>query len=864
MGAPPPGTKDGRPPLGETSARDHRSPLKSILDTIRGTMAGGSIQRRVLTEGATVLAVGLLTAGAIYGAILTVRPTIDQGADLYALNRPASFTFVDRNGGLLGHAGPNVGERLKLSEMPPYLPAAFLAMEDRNFYRHTGIDPKGLLRAIAIDIKAGKAVAGGSTITQQLVKVLFLTPERTMTRKLRELGGAWTLERKLSKNQILELYLNRIYLGSGAYGVDGASRLYFGKSAREVTLQEAAMLAALTRSPSVFSPRRDLPKAQQRANLVLDAMVGTGGTTLAQAEKGKAHPATIADHEEDLARSYFFDAAASEVKRVIPGVAGDLTVTTTFDAVMQEAARKSLTSVMDRRGKAMRAGQAALVAMSPDGALRAMVGGRDYSDSQFNRITDAKRQPGSAFKLFVYLTALESGLSPWSVRDDSVTDVDGYAPENYDDKHFGQVTLKDALVRSLNTIAIKLQQEVGARAIIRTAQRLGITSPLHSYASLALGTSEVTPLELVSAYATLPAGGIRVTPYSVEEVRTPTGDVLYRHQPPAPVRVIAQDKLLTMNAMLNEVVLYGTGRAAALPNREVAGKTGTSSEFRDAWFVGYSNELVAAVWVGNDDFKPMKKVTGGSLPAQIWNGFMTVALQPYPPTPLPKMLPPDPNQFDYVAYADPADGIAPTQTEENGYYIEMPGFVRDLFGDGNERRDGNRDTAQSPNGDRSTQTRDDAEQREIARVQRDIQNTGQPPAPPATRPDTSASGDLEGQRRTLVEREREAQERYRGAPAVGPRDPRYDPYAERDRMPPPRPLARRDEMPRDQFGRRDPYAERDQVDETPRRFANRRQPEYDDMPPVGPAPDGDFDPGMFGEMPPPPPPPEPWFSMPFR
>jgi hypothetical protein len=331
--------------------------------------------------------------------------------------------------------------------------------------------------------------------------------------------------------------------------------------------------------------------------------------------------------------------------------------------------------------------------------------------------------------------------------------------------------------------------------------------------------------------------------------------------------------------MLNEVVLYGTGRAAALPDREVAGKTGTSSEFRDAWFVGYSNELVAAVWVGNDDFKPMKKVTGGSLPAQIWNGFMKVALTPYPPTPLSKMLPPNPYEFDYVAYADP-NGIPSTQTEENGYYIEVPGFVRDLFSggtdggtDGNrddaqsraDRRDRNRDGTLTRDENRAARARDDAEQREIARVQRETQRTGtdETLAPPSARRDVGA-GDLEVQRRTLVEREREAQERYRGAPPAGPRDPRYDPYAERDRSPPPRPLARRDEMPRDQFGRRDPYAERDQVNEPPRRFANRRQPEYDDMPPVGPAPDEDFDPGMFGETPPPPPPPDPWFSMPWR
>jgi penicillin-binding protein 1A len=724
-----------------------------------------------------------------------------------------------------------------------------------------------LLRALLTNFREGDTVQGGSTITQQLVKILFLTPERSYERKFRELGGAWTLERRLSKDQILELYLNRIYLGSGAYGVDGAARIYFGKSAREVTLSEAAMLAALTRSPSVFSPRRDLEAAQKRAGLVLNAMVTTGAISEVEAQEASATPATIADSDEAMARNFFFDAAAEEVRRILPSVQGDLTVTTTFDPRMQEAARKAVETVMAKRGKSMRASQAALVSMSPDGALRAMIGGRDYSDSQFNRVTQAKRQPGSAFKAFVYLAALEHGLTPWTVRDDGVVAIDGYAPGNFDNRHFGQVTLKEALTRSLNTVAIKLQQEVGVRAVTRTAHDLGITSPLTQYASLALGTSEVSPLEITAAYAAFPAGGYRVEPYSVLEVRKPTGEVLYRRRPPQPERVVAENRVLTMNAMLNEVVLYGTARGAQLPKHEVAGKTGTSSEFRDAWFIGYTTELVTGVWVGNDDFTPMRRVTGGSLPAQIWKGYMTVAMEPYAPKPIPKMLPPPETSFDYVSYS--GDSLSPEQNESNGFFIDVPGFLRDMFSprtdrDGARTRDADRQASQEEDRQaaqgrrraeidrnareyyRELRERRERESQEFATVRPPRgYDTYEPPLrepeplrepAPSIReippiPDMPPVGDLEAQRRTLAERELA---RQRMGYADAPPPSRFnDPYAERDAI------------------ERAPYRQ-------PPRFERRPPPEL-------PPPDAyEPEPGYMEEEPPPMPPPDPWFSMPWR
>jgi len=627
--------------------------------------------------GSAVVAVALF-----FLIVKALEPNLTLSGDLYALNRPPSLTFLDKDGKFAGLRGAILGDKLKLSEMPPYLPAAFLAMEDRNFYHHHGIDLEGMIRAAFVNLRAGHVVQGGSTITQQVVKIVFLTPDRTFSRKLQEVAGAWALEDRLSKQQILELYLNRLYLGSGAYGVDGAAHVYFGKSARDLTIAQAAMLAALTRAPSAFSPRRDLAAAQQRAGDVLDTMVDLGAINKKQAALARAHPATVIDQTDDLARNYFLDAAADQVKQLAPLAQGDLTIFTTLDPVLEQAARTQIATMLARRGRAVRAGQAALVSMTTDGAVRALIGGRDYSESAFNRVTHAHRQPGSAFKAFVYLAALEHGLTPATVRvDQPITIKDAnkvWSPDNYGDEHFGPVTLEQAFAHSINTIAVQLGQEVGIPSVINVAQRLGIKSKLDPYASLALGTSDVTPLELTGAYASFATLGIRVTPYMVNEIRSSDGHSLYQRKPTEPVRVFSEDNALAMNDLMYQVVQMGTGRAAALPGRDVAGKTGTSAEFRDAWFIGFSPQLVTGVWVGNDDYTPMNKVVGGSLPAQIWNGFMQVALRNTPPTPLPRAEP--------VAAAPemaqiPDNGDFPAPQDLGGPRSGgWGGFLGDLFG----------------------------------------------------------------------------------------------------------------------------------------------------------------------------------------
>jgi penicillin-binding protein 1A len=591
-------------------------------------------------------------------------PTISLPKNLYAANRPIAFTFLDADGNVAGHRGAIVGERLSLGEMPPYLPAAFIAMEDRSFYENDGIDLRGLLRAAWLNFRAGHVVAGGSTITQQTAKIVFLSPKRTFSRKYEELLDAAALEKSLSKKQILELYLNRIYLGSGAYGVDGAARVYFGKSARDLTLPEAAMLATLTRAPSVFSPRRDLAAAQERAGLVLRAMVKTGAITKAQADDARAHPAIVSDKRLADARNFYMDTAAEEALRLVAsdgeGHDGDLIVHTNFLPRLQVAAGHALSHTLGVHGRRAHASEGAIVLMRTDGAVVALVGGRNYDTSVFNRATQAKRQPGSAFKPFVYLAALENGISPWDVRNDGPVDIDGWTPTNYDGRSYGTVTLADALAHSINTVTAGLAQEVGITTVVKAAHRCGIVSPLQPDASLALGTSVVTPLELTGAYATFASGGFRVSPYFVTEIDDSAHRVLYRRVAAPPTRVVAAHVDRDLTAMLYDVVVKGTGRAAALSDREAAGKTGTTQDYRDAWFVGFTPDYVAGVWIGNDNYSPMHDVTGGTLPATIWKTVMTAAEVGLPAKTLDKSAPPPPED---VAAAD--DTTAPDEADSD-------------------------------------------------------------------------------------------------------------------------------------------------------------------------------------------------------
>jgi penicillin-binding protein 1A len=600
-------------------------------------------------------------------------PPLDRNIDLYAVNRPVAFTFLDSQGRDVGHRGAVVGERLALEDMPAYLPAAFISVEDRRFYAHQGIDIPGLIRASLTNLRAGKIVAGGSTITQQAAKIIFTQQERTASRKLTELVNAAQLENALSKKQILELYLNRLYLGSGAFGVDGAARVYFGKSAKDVTLPEAAMLATLTRAPSVFTPRRDLAAAQARASRVLAAMVETGAITKEEAADARAHPAKVIDRTSMDARNYFLDTAADEARALVSvnGKApmADLIVHTTLDTRLQETARQAVTTVINTRGKKLRTTEAAVVLMQPDGAVVAMIGGVDYASSVFNRATQARRQPGSAFKPFVYLAAMESGLTPWDVRDDQPVNINGWQPTNFGGNSYGTLTLADALAHSVNTITANLAQEVGVPAVVQAAQRVGIVSPLTANPSLALGTSEVTPLEMASAYAAFANGGYRVYPYLVTRVDTQGGQTLYNRTPPAQTRVIASRVVRDMNAMMYEVVTSGTGTGARLAGHETAGKTGTTQDSKDAWFVGFTTDYVAAVWVGNDNNKPTRGVTGGSLPAAIWKQVMTAAEKGLPAKPLDRSPPEEPIYPDTLLYASgPSASLSADDESSNRIY----------------------------------------------------------------------------------------------------------------------------------------------------------------------------------------------------
>jgi len=597
-----------------------------------------------------------------------------------AVSRPATVIFLDVNGKQIGRRGPVAGQHLRLEEMPAYLPAAFIAMEDRRFYAHHGVDFLGLARAAYSDFRAHKVVAGGSTITQQTAKSLLTGRERTLGRKLRELLTTAQLEKSLSKNQILEFYLNRIYLGDGAYGVDTAARTYFGVSARNVTLAQAAMLAALTRAPSVFSPRRDLAGAQQRAGRVLAAMVETGAVSAMEAGKARAYPATIVARPQD-SHGYFLDAAYDQARQLMEGRdtgSGELVVTTTQDPRLQQTAERVVANAVQTSGRKLNFGQAAIVTMKPDGAVSALVGGVDYRLSVFNRVTQAHRQPGSAFKPFVYMAALEAGISPWDWRDDQPVNIAGYQPANYKDASYGRLRLADALARSVNTITVNLAQEVGIPNVAAAARRAGITSPLQDNASLALGTNEVTPLELTAAYGFFANGGHVVAPFLVSRiVAAETGAVLYQHQLAAGPAAMADAARRDMIAMLYNVVTSGTGTGARLGARDAAGKTGTTQDYRDGWFVGFTTDYVTGVWVGNDGNTPMRGVTGGSMPARMWKDVMTVAERGYPLQPLDRTPGPPPDldastdwpQGGYIDGSDRAGAQLPI--DANGNFVAL-------------------------------------------------------------------------------------------------------------------------------------------------------------------------------------------------
>ncbi|KJE33759.1 penicillin-binding protein [Thalassospira sp. HJ] len=549
-----------------------------------------------------------------------------------ASERKPSIRVISIDGQNLAAYGDRYGNPVEVRALPEYVGQAFVSIEDRRFYDHFGIDILGIMRAAWANLTAGRIAEGGSTITQQLAKNLFLSPERSFGRKIEEVLLAFWLEFKFDKQQILSLYLNRIYFGSGVYGIDAAARHYFGTDPRRLNLYEAAVLAGLPKAPSRYNPMVDPKISAERANIVLEAMASTGALTKARAERAKqTRVRTARSAQSGPGVRYFADWVLDRVRDYVGYVDQDLLVHTTLDSRLQAIAEENLLRALASNGaKEHHVGQAALLAMTPDGAVRAMVGGRDYYESQYNRVTQARRQPGSVFKLFVYLAGLENGFSSNDWMRDGPIVIDGWEPRNFDRKHHGTMSIRDAVATSNNSIAVQLSLEVGLDKVIKKARDMGVSSELKPEPSLALGTSEVSMLELTGAYAIVANGGFAVFPHAVSKITGKGGEVLYERSDDFPVRLMNPLHAGEMNNMLAAVVSKGTGRNAII-DRPSAGKTGTTSDYRDAWFIGYSSDLVAGIWMGNDDGSPMdEQVTGGGLPAALWRDFMLHAHQNIP------------------------------------------------------------------------------------------------------------------------------------------------------------------------------------------------------------------------------------------
>jgi penicillin-binding protein 1A len=661
------------------TASDDHSARRSGRRSGRRRRAGPSTLARLLYWGLVLVVWGVIAAAGAFAFVLATLPPIQS---LEVPKRPPTVEIVGTDGGPLVTRGEMSGTDVALKNLPPYLPRAFVAIEDRRFYQHHGIDPLGLVRAAFANVIRRGVSQGGSTITQQLAKNLFLTQERTLWRKMQEAVLAVWLERKLGKTEILELYLNRVYFGSGAYGVEAAAQRYFGKSARNVKLAEAAMLAGLVKSPSRLAPSRNPEGAQRRAQAVLAAMTELGFVTETMANSAIAQPARAIKPLAAASVNYVADWIMDVLDDLVGRLDQDLVVETSIDPALQAAAEKALADELDAKGQKLEVSQGAVVAITPDGAVRALVGGRSYAESQFNRAVAAKRQPGSAFKPFVYLTALERGLTPETVREDKPIALKGWKPENYRHEYFGPVTLKEALARSLNTVAVRLTLEFGPIAVARTAYRLGIASKLEANPSLALGTSEVSLIELAAAYAPFANGGEAVAVHVIERVRNRAGAVLFARAPQNLGRIVEPSYVAMMNAMMRETLISGTARGAQLPGWPAAGKTGTSQDFRDAWFIGYTGHLVTGVWLGNDDSSPMRKLTGGSLPVEIWSRVMKAGHVGVPVVGLPAVAAPSfASAVPPTTMAPPSAPVSNSTARPLGIEPGLDGwFLERLFG----------------------------------------------------------------------------------------------------------------------------------------------------------------------------------------
>ena len=578
--------------------------------------------RRFLPRFAYWGLVGFLWLGLAIGALIFYYALdLPDTDDLWKTGSQPELSVYARDDGLVARRGRRGGRPMRFDDFPPHLVEAVIAIEDRRFFSHFGLDPRGLLRALAVNMRQGRLAQGGSTLTQQLAKNVFLTPERSFKRKVQELLLAFWLEAHFSKQDILALYLNRVYFGSGAYGVQAAAETYFSRPVQNLTRVEAAMLAGLLKAPSRYAPTRDPAAAARRARIVIAAMQDTGFINAELAAEMAGQDIIITNRSTDGAH-YAVDWTLDQLPDFVGRPRADLDVMTTLDRPMQLAAERAINRVLAAQGEARQAGQAAMVVMTPDGAIRAMVGGRAYGKSQFNRAVQARRQPGSAFKPVVYLAALENGLAAGDVFDDAPLSINGWSPKNYDGRYRGAVTAGEAMAHSLNTVAVQISEQTGRDKVIDMARRLGLSGRLRAHPSLALGTFEVSLLQLTAAYAHFANGGQQVVPHIIQAVISASGQSLYDRLAPVALPVVDGRHIGLLNNMLRAVMTIGTGRAARLDGIALAGKTGTSQNWRDAWFIGYSGALVVGVWVGNDDGAAMARVSGGGLPAEIFAAFM--------------------------------------------------------------------------------------------------------------------------------------------------------------------------------------------------------------------------------------------------
>ncbi|WJH41815.1 penicillin-binding protein [Aliirhizobium terrae] len=657
----------------ENSRRDRGKPAKASKRKDRRDDGGGGLfaPLRRLIYWCVVL--GIWAAIGVGGLVLYYGAQMPAASTWSIPDRPPNMKITAIDGSVIANRGTTGGEALSLEQMSPYLPQAVISIEDRRFYSHFGVDPFGLARAFVNNL-TGQPIQGGSTITQQLAKNLFLSPDRTFERKIQEVLLSFWLEHKFSKDQILAMYLNRVFFGSSAYGVEAASRRYFNKSAQEISLGEAATLAGLLKAPSRLSPARDPEAAKERAKVVLGTMREEGYITDSDYNTAMAQPPAKAKSYWSGPQHYAADMVVDEVKSLIGEPKVDVTVETTIDTRLEDAASKSLNDILDKEGKKLNASQAALVSVDATGAIRAVVGGRDYAESQFNRAAKAKRQPGSAFKPFVYAAALEGGYTPDTIVNDAPVRIGNWTPENYEKEYKGPVPLSYAMAHSLNTVAAQLVMAETPEKVISLAHRLGVDSDIQPNASIALGTSEVSLVELTSSYASFMNGGYKATPHIVKRITDPDGKVLYEADYSNPPRVLSEPVAAAMNSMMNGVVNSGTSRAARLDGWQVAGKSGTTQSFRDALFVGYTSIMTTGIWFGNDDGTYMKKVTGGGLPAKAWKEYMTTAMHGYSPTPLfgfsdGLALPPatEQEQSPSTSIGDIISGIIPGSGQQQGY-----------------------------------------------------------------------------------------------------------------------------------------------------------------------------------------------------